>query len=362
MQPKCVNVVCLPNRQFFCVMPSKRESTMRILLVEDNANDELLLREMLNAAENLRFTLTVATRVSEARAEMASKDFDVILCDLSLPDARGLDAVEMLCAMVPVPPIVVLTGLNDEAMAMAAIQAGAQDYLLKDTTGAELLVRTLRYACERARAQEHLRMALAEKEILLKEIHHRVKNNMQMISSLLSLQALQVNDPKVQAMFEESQNRISTMGLIHQRLYHSGDIARIDFPGYLQNLVSMVLKSHPTATHISADVDVDSLLLGLDIAIPLGLITNELLTNSLKHAFAGRARGSVHVALHAAAGGHGELTVANDGTDDFPAKTKPAGLGLKLVEMLAGQINGTLAIKRGKGMRYTVRFPLAEVA
>src|SRR5258708_2739371 len=174
-------------------MPSKREPPLRILLVEDDANDELLLREMLNASEKLRFTLTVAMRLSEARAEMASKDFDVILCDLSLPDARGLDTVEMLRAMVPAPPIVVLTGLQDEAMAIAAIQSGAQDYLVKDTTGAEVLVRTLRYACERARIQEHLRLALAEKEILLKEIHHRVKNNMQIISSLLSLQARQVN-------------------------------------------------------------------------------------------------------------------------------------------------------------------------
>jgi two-component sensor histidine kinase/CheY-like chemotaxis protein len=343
-------------------MPSNREPTIRILLVEDNTNDELLLREMLNASENLRFTLTVATRVSEARAEMASKDFDVILCDLSLPDARGLDAVETLRAAVPAPPIVVLTGLQDEATAIAAIQAGAQDYLVKDTTGAELLVRTLRYALERARIQEHLRMALVEKEILLREIHHRVKNNMQIISSLLSLQALQANDPKVQAMFEESQNRISTMGLIHQRLYHSGDLARIDLPGYLQNLVSMVLKSHPTGTRIDAAVDVDSLLLGLDIAIPLGLITNELLTNSLKHAFAGRAKGAVQVALHAADGGQGELMVANDGAVDAPAKTKPAGLGLKLVEMLAGQIKGTLAIERDHGMRYTIRFPLENVA
>jgi len=343
-------------------MSSKREPPLRILLVEDNANDEFLLREMLNASGYLRFTLTVATRVSEARARMAAQEFDVILCDLSLPDARGLDAVEMLSAMVPVPPIVVLTGLQDEATAIAAIQAGAQDYLVKDTTGAELLVRTLRYACERARTQEHLRLALAEKEILLKEIHHRVKNNMQVISSLLSLQAHQANDPKVQALFEESQNRISTMGLIHQRLYNSGDLARIDLPGYLQNLVSMVLRSHPTGARVNAAVDVDSLLLGLDIAIPLGLITNELLTNSLKHAFNGRAKGAVQVALHAADGGQCELMVANNGAVDLPAKTKPTGTGLKLVEMLAGQIRGTFAIERDHGMRYTIRFPLESVA
>ena len=121
----------------------------------------------------------------------------------------------------------------------------------------------------------------------------------------------------------------------------------------------MVLQSHSTGAHIDADVDVEALLLGLDIAIPLGLITNELLTNSLKHAFAGRAKGVVQVALHAAAGGQCELMVANNGREDMPAKTKPAGLGLKLVEMLVGQIKGTLAVERAHGMRYTVRFPVA---
>ncbi len=110
-----------------------REPPLRILLVEDNANDELLLREMLNALDYLRFTLVVAKSLSEARGEMAAKKLpDVILCDLLLPDARGLDAVEMLRTMVPAPPIVVLTGLQDETMAIAAIQAGAQDYLVKD--------------------------------------------------------------------------------------------------------------------------------------------------------------------------------------------------------------------------------------
>jgi two-component sensor histidine kinase len=331
---------------------------MHILLVEDNSDYAFLLRELLNALENLRFTLAVAASLSEARSELAAKKFDVILCDLSLPDASGLEAVEMLRTTVPAPPIVVLTGLRDEDMAIAAIQAGAQDYLLKDTTGAEMLVRTLRYAVERARIEENLRNALAEKEILLKEIHHRVKNNMQIISNLLSLQALQVDDPKVRAMFAESQSRISTMRLIHQRLYHAEDLAHIDLPSYLKNLVSMVLESHLTSAHIDANVDVESLLLGLDTAIPLGLITNELLTNSLKHGFAGRANGVVQVALHAAAGGQGELMVANDGSDDVSATAKPAGLGLKLVEMLVGQIKGTLAIERNHGMRYTIRFPL----
>jgi two-component sensor histidine kinase len=343
-------------------MPPTQEPPLRILLVEDDKNDELLLREMLNASENLSCTLVVATRLSEARAELAAQEFDIILSDLSLPDGHGLDAVKALRAAAPAPPIIVLTGLQDEAVAIAAIQAGAQDYLVKDKTGTRMLMRALRYALERARIQENLRTALAEKEILLKEIHHRVKNNMQIISSLLSLQALQVDDPKVQAMFEESQSRICAMGLIHQRLYGSNDLARIDLPDYLRNLVSMVLRSHPIGAQIDAEVNVESLLLGLDIAIPLGLITNELLTNSLKHAFAGRTKGVVQVGLHAAAGGQCELMVANDGVEDLSTRAKPAGLGLSLVEMLTRQIRGTLAVNHAHGTRYTIRFPLAAAA
>ena len=343
-------------------MPRNQEPPLRILLVEDETNDELLLRETLNASESLNCTLVVATRLGEACAELASKEFDIILSDLSLPDGRGLDTVKALRAAAPASPIVVLTGVQDEALAIAAIQAGAQDYLVKDKTGVEILVRTLRYALERARIQERLRIALAEKEILLKEINHRVKNNLQVICSLLSLQALQVDDPKVQAMFEESQGRISAMGLVYQRLHHSGDLARIDLPGYLKTLVAMVLRSHSAGARIDAKIDVDSLLLDLDTAIPLGLITNELLAHSLKHAFAGRANGVVQVALHAAAAGQCELTVANDGAEDLPANTKPAGMGLKLVEMLTRQIKGTLAIECTRGMRYTIRFPATGVS
>ncbi|HXA13654.1 MAG TPA: histidine kinase dimerization/phosphoacceptor domain -containing protein [Opitutaceae bacterium] len=343
-------------------MPRNQEPPLRILLVEDETNDELLLRETLNASEGLNCTLVVATRLGEACAELAAKEFDIILSDLSLPDGRGLDTVKALRAAAPASPIVVLTGVQDEALAIAAIQAGAQDYLVKDKTGVEILVRTLRYALERARIQESLRIALAEKEILLKEIHHRVKNNMQVICSLLSLQALQADDPKVQAMFEESQGRISAMGLVYQRLHHSGDLARIDLPGYLKTLVAMVLRSHSAGARIAAKIDVDNLLLGLDTAIPLGLITNELLTHSLKHAFAGRASGVVQVVLHAATAGQCELMVANDGAEDLPANTKPAVMGLKLVEMLARQIKGTLAIEFTRGMRYTIRFPATGAA
>jgi two-component sensor histidine kinase len=345
-------------------MPPKPEPPLRILLIEDDSNDELLLREMLNSSEDLSCTLTVARRLSEARTELAEKNFDIVLSDLFLPDGRGLDAVKVLRNSAPAVPIIVLTGLQDEAVAVAAIQAGAQDYLVKDATGTKMLMRTLRYALERARIQESLRAALAEKEVLLKEIHHRVKNNMQIISSLLSLQSLQVDDPKVQAMFAESQNRISAMGLIHQRLYDSGNLGRIDLPAYLQNLVSMVLKTNPTSARIDAEVDVDQLLLGLDIAIPLGLITNELLTNSLKHAFAGRTKGNVQVGLHAAVGGQCELTVSNDGSvdSDSPVKARPGGLGLNLVEMLTRQIKGTLAVDRARGMRYTIRFPIEAAA
>ncbi|MDE3084222.1 MAG: response regulator [Verrucomicrobiota bacterium] len=336
------------------------EPLLRVLLVEDDPDDLLLLREMLGAPGGLRCQITAKERLNAARSALTAEKFDLILSDLSLPDGRGLDAVRALHEAAPMTPLVVLTGLQDEATGMAAIQTGAQDYLTKDKTGASLLVRTLRYAIERARVQERLRAALAEKEILLKEIHHRVKNNMQVISSLLALQAIQVEDPKVRAIFDESQSRIQTMGLIHERLYRSSNLSQIDLPSYLSDLVAMILQTHKTEADIRTDVEVEDVSLGLDVAIPLGLITNELLTNSLKHAFRGQESGIVRLRLHRT-NSECEFVLSDSGSRHPPPQKNPNGLGLRLVEVLTQQIKGRIAVDRADGLRYTIRFP-AEAA
>jgi PAS domain S-box len=230
-----------------------------------------------------------------------------------------------------------------------------------------LLIATLRLFAQRAsaelvrlRAERELRASLKEKEVLLKEIHHRVKNNLQIVSSLLSLQARDVSDPAVLELLAQSRSRILSMALVHEDLYQSGNLAQVDFRHYLERLAERTRTGIAAASGVVIAADMDPLALPIDQAIPLGLLCNELLTNALKHAFKGRAPGTVRLLLRAAEGG-GELTVRDDGVG-LPEDFRPGAggtLGMELVWTLAEQLHGHVEAQSDGGAVFTVRFPLA---
>jgi two-component sensor histidine kinase len=149
---------------------------------------------------------------------------------------------------------------------------------------------------------------------LLKEVHHRVKNNLQVISSLLNLQASQIPDPGTKDILRESQNRVRTMALIHEKLYQSSDLAQVDFASYLRGLANFLLQSYRgRSENVSIQVDAENIMLDIDTAIPCGLIANELISNSLKYAFPGNQRGCVTLTCQHVNNDHFELTVSDDG-------------------------------------------------
>ena len=211
---------------------------------------------------------------------------------------------------------------------------------------------------ERKAAEEKIKASLEEKEVLLREIHHRVKNNLQIISSLLHLQSKNVEGEGAHKLFAESQNRVRSMALIHEHLYQSDDLAQVDFGAYLDRLTEHLVRSYG-ARSVTMDLDADSSPMSVDRAIPCGLIVNELVTNALKHAFPTGAPGTIRVqfAMHADAA---RLVVADDGTGvaDESALEPAGSLGLKLVRGLVQQLNGTLEIDAGGGLRYVITFPL----
>ena len=208
----------------------------------------------------------------------------------------------------------------------------------------------------RKQAEEALRASLHEKEILLKEIHHRVKNNMQVISSLLSLQSRHLTDPKAAIeMFQESQHRIRSMALVHEKLYQSKDLSRIDFAKYLENLIMFLFHSYQVDSDRSGCKRRSGMSCsGHQQAIPCGLIINELVTNALKHAFPGGRKGEITVSLQASGDGRFILSVSDNGVG-FPAGLdfhKTDTLGMQLVTMLVDQLDGTISIERKPGTRF----------
>jgi two-component sensor histidine kinase len=223
-----------------------------------------------------------------------------------------------------------------------------------DDLGAEkaLLEKT---QSEVLRSEQIVRASLREKEVLLKEIHHRVKNNLQVISSLLNLQARYLTDPAARAIFTQSQNRVQSIALVHERLYESDDLSHVDFGKYTTILLDNVFDTHDAGNRgIAKVVDVGNTSLTIDLAVPCGLIVNELVTNALKHAFPDNRRGVVRVGLRESDGGYLDLSVEDDGVG-MPADVDPrntTSLGLDLVFTFADQLNAEVDVTRERGTAF----------
>jgi two-component sensor histidine kinase len=212
---------------------------------------------------------------------------------------------------------------------------------------------------ERQQAESRLESSLHEKEVLLKEVHHRVKNNLQVISSMLKLQARHINDPAVMTALTDSQNRVQTMALIHEKLYQSVNLADIDFAGYLDNLLSYLNRSYNSAQkQVSLRLQTEAVFLNIDQAIPCGLIVNELFSNALKYAFPNGNGGEIAVHLKADEDERVVLVVADNGVG-IPAEIaiqNSSSLGLKLVNALVEQLDGEMQYDATQGTRFTISF------
>lgn len=217
---------------------------------------------------------------------------------------------------------------------------------------------------ERRRSEGQVRSSLKEKEVLLKEIHHRVKNNLQIISSLLNLQSMQIRDPHTAQVFRDSQSRVKAMALVHERLYQSADLARIDFSGYVQDVTNHLLRSYQTGPHgIRLRLDVDPVALNIDTAVPCALIINELVSNSLKYAFPNGRKGEIRIRLAQVDREHLNLLISDNGVG-FPEAVSfetTESLGLQLVRSLVEQISGTVQYRNGSGTEFDITFrPIAN--
>lgn len=245
-----------------------------------------------------------------------------------------------------------------------------RDIVLRDDDGkvigtlssGEDITEKLQIEEEKEKLYQQLKDSLQEKSLLLAEIHHRVKNNLQIISSLLSLQAEQITDPRFQEIFQESQNRIRSMALVHEKLYESENFSSINFSDYILDLTSFLFQTYSkNLFDVELFTDIEPISVGIDLAVPCGLIINELVSNALKHAFPASFKppGKIWVSLKQVEPGYYALSVKDNGVGlpDQIDVERSQSLGLKLVYVLAkGQLEGDVEISREQGTCFVIRF------
>jgi two-component sensor histidine kinase/putative methionine-R-sulfoxide reductase with GAF domain len=277
-----------------------------------------------------------------------------------LPDTRSAIAVPLVSRGRVIAAMTVQRTHPTASVAEdVAMLQGIANQMANAIENALLYAAAQKDITQRKRVEEQIKTSLQEKEVLLKEIHHRVKNNLQVISSLLHLQANYVKDAQAIDMLRESRDRVRSMALVHEKLYRSKDLARVDLAEYTRNLASHLFRSYETTgRRVQMNIDVGDVDLGIDAAIPCGLIVNELVSNALKHAFPAGRGGEVYIGL-ALADGQYTLVVRDNGTGFPPGLdfSNTDSLGLQLVGMFVRQLNGAIEMAEAEGTTFRIQFP-----
>jgi two-component sensor histidine kinase len=341
------------------------------LFVEDNESIRNLYIKWLQ--KRVR-EVYCASNGQEGLEIYANHQPDLVISDISMPLINGLDMIRKIKLANPGLYVIVMSAYSFKEYFLEAISLGVNGYLIKpveldklyalvDELAGYILMHRALEEKERKRqiAESNLKKSLEEKEVLLKEVHHRVKNNMQIISSILKMQERLIDDPKLKTVLGESQNRIRSMALIHENLYRNESLANIQFKNYVQSLINNISRSYfDQQGKVSFVFDIEDVFLPLDVGIPCGLIINELISNAFKHAFKDREKGTITIALKKVEEGTYILSVTDDGKGIDPSFSPEHAnsLGMRIVFKLIQQIEGELNYDFSDGTNYHIRFNL----
>jgi two-component sensor histidine kinase len=348
--------------------PAPRQN-ISLLFVEDNETIRFLYTRLLSKRVAKYY---VGENGQEGLDLYKKHKPDLIITDISMPIMDGLEMITHIKKIDPAIKVIVMSAYSIKEYFLEAIELGVNGYLIKpveakklfglidELAGNILLSRELEEKEQKRRiAEENLKNSLAEKEILLKEVHHRVKNNMQIISSILKMQERQLSDPKLKTVLEESQNRIRSMALIHENLYRNENLANILFSNYVKSLAGNLARSFAeNQGKVKFIYDIDDVYLPLDFGIPCGLIINELISNAFKYAFAHKDEGTISIKLKQIEEQAFLLEVGDNGIGlpDESILKKSDTLGMKIVSRLVQQIDGTLKYNRDNGAKFIISF------
>jgi two-component sensor histidine kinase/CheY-like chemotaxis protein len=299
----------------------------------------------------------------------AGEVFDVCALDHYMPGRDGLDVLPDILALEAPPPVVYVTGAQDGRIAVAALRAGAADYVIKDVSedftallrnAVEDAVRRRRLQRENDEAHEQVRMARDRAEAMLHEVNHRVGNSLQLVSSFMSLQLRHMVDEGARAALKEAQARIEAVAHVHRRLYTSGDLSSVAMDEYLEGLIDELGKSlGPDDGSPNLVLDVAPMRVTTDQAVSLGVVVTELVTNAVKYAYGPGQGGEIRIILKPDGEGRALLTVEDDGPGLGDGKPKGTGLGGKIVSAMASGLRSAIEFDGAhKGVRAHLAFDL----
>lgn len=344
----------------------------RILYIDDDpAIRRLVERDLLRHG----YAVTLADSGPDGLTLAAATEFDLICLDHYMPVQDGLETLNQLRALSVPPPVIFVTGSEDGRLAVAALRAGAADYVIKEASGEFLHL--LRATVESTLDREQLRRAkdnalrdlqiardraehLAEQRaVLLREVNHRVANSLQLIASLTLLQEGSVSDPASRSLLAEVRGRIFAVAQVHRRLYTSDDVRLVALDEYLDGLLQEMARSIANAPGKATLSFVgQKLVVPTDMAVSLGVIAAELMTNAMKYAYPEGQGGPVRVVLAHAEGG-GMLTVEDDGIGTCPDEAAGTGLGQTVIRAITEGLGGRVEHAAAPhGTRVVIHFPV----
>ena len=299
-------------------------------------------------------------------ARLRSERFDLVAVDHAMPGTSGLDMLGEIVARPDHPPVVFVTGNDDTAIAVEALHAGALDFVVKTVGDSffDVLDGRFRQALSRdtlerdkRAAESELRLANERLEMLVREVHHRVSNSLQMVLSFVAMQANQSREPVVREALEDIQNRIKAISKVHQRLYTRDDLTAIDLDAYLASLVEDLRESLPDA--VSIELATEPVVVSPDTGVSIGVIVNELVSNAAKYAFRPGQRGTIAIGLEREDGRGFAVTVEDDGIGiDKGREPLGTGLGTRIVDAIARSLGTKIRVldrATGTALRVSVK-------
>ena len=307
---------------------------------------------MQRALERRGFSIETAADADEGMEMLRTREYDLVAIDHHMPGRSGREMLDDIVAMPDHPPVVFVTGNDDTQVAVEAIHAGASDFVVK-TIGEsffDLLAGRFRQAFTRSRLEREkrqiegdLRAANERLEMLVREVHHRVSNSLQMVLSFVSMQAGQTADPAARDALEATQNRIQAISKVHHRLYTREDLTTIDLDDYLETLVNELRASLGKRQRaVTLALQAEPVEVTPDEAVSIGVIVNELVSNAVKYAFADGSKGTVQIKLEPIGGGY-RVCVVDDGVGfDGAEAPQGSGMGMRIVTAVARSLDTKL--------------------